>query len=223
MIFLFNYASRSRPNNFFRGLDSIVNNMSGLNDYYIVASLDEDDASMNNDGVIKRMNSYGNLKYYFGKSKNKIDAINREIKNFPDKWDVLLNMSDDMVFVSRNFDENIRESVSALGGLDVYLHYPDTNHKSIGALTTLHIVGREYFERDGFVYSPRFISVYCDNWNDYLAKKRGRYYIVDKVIFDHKHPAYGKADKDAQYLVTEDRKTYVKDRATFNLMKQEDQ
>jgi hypothetical protein len=76
-------------------------------------------------------------------------------------------------------------------------------------------VGKEYFLRDNFIYHPAFESVYCDNFNDHLAKHRKCYHFSDKVIFEHLHCAYGKSKRDAQYERTEDRKVYAKDKHTF--------
>jgi hypothetical protein len=113
--------------------------------------------------------------------------------------------------------------VDTLGGeLDKYLHFRDTNHKNPKALTTLHIVGREYFERDHFIYHPNYVSVWADNWNDDIAKARGCYKYSEIVIFKHLHCAYhSNVVRDAQYAKTEDRKVYAKDRATYKRMKRE--
>ena len=215
MKFLFNYTSRSRPDNFFRGMDSIINNLSGKHDFKIVVTLDSDDETMVNDEVLLKLREYKNTTYYVGVSKNKIDAINRSIPHFPETWDVLINFSDDMIFTEKNFDEIIAKDIEEIGDTDCYLHYRDSNHKRIDALSTLHIVGREYFERDCHVYDPDFISVWCDNWNDDVAKARGKYHFFDKIIFDHRHCVYNKAPRDAQYERTEDRRVYSKDRSTY--------
>ena len=44
---VFKYTSRSRPDNFFRGLRSIIDNCVD-NNYEVLCSFDEDDKSMNN-------------------------------------------------------------------------------------------------------------------------------------------------------------------------------
>lgn len=223
MKFLINFATRSRPEKFFRGIESIENNLSGKHDYEIIATLDEDDETMVNDEVLKKMRGIKNLTYYVGKSKDKIEAINRSIPQFADKqWDVLINMSDDMIFTKKNFDDVIAREASKVGGTDFYFHFRDINHKKQDVLCTLHIVGRDYFERDGFIYHPKFISVYADNYNDDVAKKRGKYHFFPTVIFDHLHCAYRKSERDEQYQRTEDRKVYAIDRKTYRrLMKTE--
>ena len=218
MRFLINFTSRSRPLNFFRGIKSIKDNFSSENEYRIVAVLDSDDTTMNTKHIIGCMEDEG-VEYYFGKSSGKISAINRETDKFGDDWDVLINFSDDMVITAKDFDKSIAEKIG--DDTDKYLHFRDSNHKVIDALCTLHIVGREYFNRDGFIYHPDFISVWCDNFNDDLAKARNKYYFYDEIIFNHIHPAYGKAVKDEQYAKTEDRRVYAKDHKTYRQMKKQ--
>jgi hypothetical protein len=213
MRFLFNYASRSRPENFFRGVNSIVSQISQENEYTILAVLDEDDATMNNESVIKRMEMLG-VDYVFGKSKNKIDAINRECNNFPD-FDVLVNMSDDMVFSQVCFDEVITEKIT---DLDFFFHFRDSNHTKPDALCTLSIMGKDYFDRDGFIYHPDYVSVWCDNFAQDVAKARGKYKFFNEIIFDHRHPAYRKSAMDEQYKRTEDKLVYRNDHRTYRRM-----
>lgn len=219
MKFLFNFATRSRPEKFFRGVDSIVNNMSGKHDYEIIVTIDTDDASMNNEEVMAEIGArYADvIRLYRGESKNKIDAINRSIPHFGE-FDVLVNMSDDMIFTLPNFDEVIAEKIG--DDTDKYLHFRDTNHRKQDALCTMHIVGKKYFDRDKFVYHPDFISVYADNLNDDLAKSRGKYHFYPDVIFKHYHPAYHKdVERDLQYQRTEDRAIYARDRRTYQSLK----
>ena len=174
MRFLINYATRSRPDKFFRGIKSITDNLSGNNTHKIVVTIDEDDETMFNDEVMNKMREVDNLIYYIGRSKNKIDAINRSIPHFGDDWDILINFSDDMVFTLEGFDQIIADDVSDKEGTDYYLHYRDINHPRPDALSTLAIMGKEYFDRDGFIYDERFESVFCDNLQMDLAKARGK-------------------------------------------------
>ena len=215
MKFLFNFASRSRTDNFFRGVKSIEDNMSGENTYEIIGVFDRDDEAMNNPEVIEKLNKTKNLKYYFGESFGKIHAVSREVDKFGD-FDILINESDDMVFTKKHFDKDIVGAMPE--DLDGYLHFRDTNHTTPDALTTLHVVGKKYFDRDRFIYHPAYISLWADNFNDALAKKRGKYKFIPTVIFNHLHPIFKKAPMDAQYEKTEDKKVYRADFLTYHKM-----
>lgn len=219
MCILFKYATRSRRTNFLRGIDSIVNNLSDKENYHILISVDEDDCTMQPLPVLNC-----NHTYKVGKPNNKIEAINRDVNEFNYDWDILINMSDDMVFTQKDFDYTIRESFIEIGGEDsggnIYgetdydqcLHFPDGNRND---LITMSIMGRGYYNRFNYIYHPDYISLYCDNEQTEVAKMLGCYKYVDKVIFNHLHPAYGKAVFDGQYQHTEsfnevDRQTYLR-------------
>ena len=87
---LFKYASRSRNQKFFSGLDNILKNLSDLENFCILLSLDVDDITMNNPSSINKLVYY--IQKYpekiivkFGNSKNKIDAINRDVNEIKQK------------------------------------------------------------------------------------------------------------------------------------------
>jgi len=185
-------------------------------DYLICLTLDEDDKTVNNPDFFNWIGqNFGiELHTFFGKSKNKIDAINRDVDKFK-VWDILVNVSDDQVFTVKGFDQKIIDAFQFTNGTDLFLHFRDTNHDPIDALCTLSIIGRDYFKRDGYIYHPSYHSVWCDNEGQEVAKKRGCYRFIPDVIFDHLHPAYGKAKTDAQYQKTESTFVHKKDHNNF--------
>lgn len=213
---VYKYTSRSRPNNFFRGLKSIRDNSIDDN-YEVICSFDLDDETMNDDTVKLIMLNFGNLKWFFGESKSKIDAINRDLDKLPDDWDILVNMSDDMVFTKRGFDNIIREAFeNNFPDGDGFIHFHDGCQNR---LATMSIIDRKHFERTGCViYHPDYISVFCDNEVQEVAKILGRYkYMGDDVrIFEHRHPLHMKGvPMDKQYIFTEgfyqiDQQTYYR-------------
>jgi hypothetical protein len=187
-------------------IDSIVSNVSADCDYFIQLSLDEDDPTL---AEYFKIISPEHEKI-IGTSKNKINAINRDMDLVDQWWDVLINVSDDQVFISKNFDLDIVNNMD--NDTDMFLHFPDGNQ---GDLATMSIIGRKYYLRDGYIYNPNYESVYCDNEAQDVAKLRGCYKLVNKHIFNHEHPAWGKGQMDAQYAKTEHHVTYEKDRQTY--------
>ena len=203
MKILFKFTTRSRPDLFKRGMDSIINNCISEN-YQILVSIDIDDVTMND---IEKLYE-GNSKVFFcrGTSTGKINAINRDLDKITD-WDILVNMSDDMVFTKKGFDAIIRESFD---NIDQCLHFPDGNTT---AIITMSVLGRAFFNRFGYIYHPDYISLFCDNEQTEVAKKIGAYKFVNDRIFDHLHPAWAKAAHDEQYAHTES--FWGQDEATF--------
>lgn len=221
MRLLFKYTTRSRRSNFLRGIDSIINNIADKENYHIYTTFDVDDDKMRPLPEIK-----GNHTYIAGTSKSKVDAINRDMDfiNSQYDWDVLVNMSDDVVFTEKGFDNIIRDQLisydydgegeTSTRNLDQVIHFPDGNRSD---LLTVSIIGREYYNRDNYIYNPEYKSLYCDNEAMEVAKIRGCYKYVDKVIFNHLHPAYGKGNMDIQYQHTES--FFYEDQITYNKRK----
>ena len=217
MKILYKFTTRSRPHLFNRGMKSIIENSSSDN-YHILVSTDIDDETM-----LKPFD-YSNTTIISKTSKNKIDAINRDLNEFTTiyDWDILVNMSDDMVFTKKGFDDVIRKAFDyevnnthTVGSLDRCLHFPDGNRND---LITMAIMGREYYNRFNYIYHPDYISLWCDNEMTDVAKQLGCYKYVNEHILEHKHPAYGKGAFDRQYVKTEsysvvDEVTYHKRKA----------
>lgn len=210
MKILYKFASRERPDKFFACLDNIIENTRHDN-YVILCSLDLDDTTMFNNEVIERLNKYSQVVYKFGTSKNKIDAINRDIELIPE-WDILCNHSDDMVFIKEGFDLDI---LAAFEGFDGLVHFPDQQQK---VLCTYAMLSRKYYDLDGYIYHPDFKSVFADNYQQYMAKKRFQYRLIDKPILEHRHFAWGYGEKDALLIKTENKETYHQDSLTYQKM-----
>jgi len=222
MKILFKYTTRSRRSNFLRGYDSIVNNVTSQ-DYHVLISVDKDDASMFPLPVLQ-----GNHTFVVGESKNKIDAINRDVNEFDYDWDILVNMSDDMVFIQAGFDEVIRKAFDSEYNdgdyedgfnLDQCIHFPD-QHQGSNCMT-MSIMGRTYYDRDKFIYHPEFESLWVDVVAQEEAQIRGCYKFENQNIFVHLHPSFGDCHYDEQYRQTEDWGVRQRDYATYLRLKSE--
>jgi len=216
MKILFKYTTRSRRSNFLRGYDSIINNVTSQ-DYHVLISVDKDDASMFPLPELK-----GNHTFVVGESKNKIDAINRDVNEFNYDWDIIVNMSDDMVFIQAGFDEVIRREMLfnvSFMKYDQVLHFPD-QHQGQNCMT-MSILGRTYYDRDKFIYHPEFESLWVDIVAQEEAQIRGCYKFVNQNIFVHLHPSFGDCAYDEQYKLTENWEGRQRDYATYLRLKSE--
>ena len=209
MKILFKLTSRSRPQRFLETIDNILLNVSSDCDFKILCSLDLDDTSMTS----LPMPNDKRITYVFGSSKNKIDAINRDMEAGGD-WDILINMSDDMRFTFKDFNKTIEDSFKL--GTDLCLHLPDGNQNE--RLITLAILGRKYYERFNYIYHPSYKSLWCDVEMTEVAKSLGKYMYVPVNVFRHMHPAFGLAPNDAQYQHTES--FFHEDEITYNRRKE---
>lgn len=147
-----------------------------------------------------------------GTSASKVDAVNRGMDKVTKPWDILLLASDDMHCKCRGWDNQVRmDMAECYPNLDGLLWYFDGHQKDI---CTMPIMGVNAYELDGYIYDPRFKSLWCDNFQtDVWRKQRGKMTFLDMTLFDHQHPAWGRARWDALYkrneeLWMEDEKTY---------------
>lgn len=209
MTILFNFASRSRPDKFFETLDNIVRNCAS-NDYFIVCKLDEDDTTMTDAYVRRKLLTYPKVIIKWGTSTSKIHAINRDLNNgdLP-TWSILINMSDDMKWGTFGFDDIIRQHMPA--NLDGFLHVPDDYAQD--RVCTTSIIGYRYYQRDMYVYHPDYYSMWCDDEATEVAKARGCYIQVPGIQLEHLHYTnMGKAGKDALYRRND---TYLADKRIY--------
>jgi hypothetical protein len=210
MDILIKFPSRERPDKFFASLGNITS-LIGIESYLIVAALDLDDPSMNNESVIERLNTYSKLMVSWGHSNNKIHAVNRSIPLNVD-WKYLLVTSDDMWYLKQDFGKDIIEAFKKNPDKGL-IHFPDghVNEK----LITLPLMSREYYEPFGYVYHEDYMSVYADNEQMEVAKKLKKYKYIDTNIVCHRHAAWGYGKPDALLKKTEDPTNYAIDRKTF--------
>lgn len=217
LVICYKFASRSRPEKFFAVLDNLKQN-ARYNLFFVLATLDVDDASMNNEVVKTRLKQYPFVVPVFGNSKNKIDAVNRDLNHVNRDWHILVNLSDDMFFVQEGFDTRIIA--------DMKYHFPDGDGallywdggKETGDLMTMSIMGRPYYNRFGYIYHPSYESVYSDMEATEVARKLGRLKKIDgQPLIEHRHPAHNPAlyPMDAQYQKTEHFEVHNRDKQTY--------
>lgn len=214
MKILYKFATRSRPQKFFQCLDNICQQQNDKENYQIICSADNDDPTMNCDEVMMRARKINNPRIHlnFGVSKNKIAAYNRDMDVAEPDWQILINMSDDMVFTMPGYDDIIRQDMLAIfPDTDGFLHYNDGNQKD--NVCTMTIIGRKYFERTGYLYNPTYDSVWCDVESTEVAYMLGKYkYMGDsRILFKHYHPAWGHGTMDDLYRKSENLDTWAKD------------
>jgi hypothetical protein len=212
MKILFKLVSRSRPERFFKTLDNLHSMIDDKDNFHIVCTLDEDDQTMNNQGVRDSISQYAHTTPMWGRSYSKIHAFNRDMLEISG-WDIVVAVSDDFQFTVYGFDRLIREGFQANApDFDALLHYPDQDARHI--IPVLYIAGRKYFNRDLFIYNPIYESLFCDNESKDIAEIRGKYFYMGIQIVNHLNPAYGHLPRDSQFdrqqaLWGKDERTYL--------------
>lgn len=204
---LFNLASRTRPEKFKKVIRNIMSLVVSPN-YEILAKVDTDDPFKKQYAC-----NYPKVTFAWGLSKNKIHAINRDIPK--EGWDIIVDVSDDFVFTKKGFDNVIRKYC----GLDDCLHFPEPFANKQSRLNRnddiiiMACMGRDYFNRTGYIFNPAYKSLFCDNELTAVAKKSGCYKLIVQQIFYHAHPqaGFGRPDDQTKYTESfwnEDKKIY---------------
>jgi len=216
MRIVYKFPCKFRREKMFKTIDNIFS-LARTDDWEIVLTLDVDDPELYNEEVIERISNYGGkVRPLWGLSENKIAAVNRDCNRLG-SFDVLVLQSDDQVWKTEGFDEQIISDVLIHApDLDFFFHYPD------GAQTntcTLSIMGRTYFNRTNYIYHPSYQNVFCDNEATDVAKILGKYKYINKNLYEHMHPVWRKGEWDAMYKANESAANYAKDRETYNRRK----
>lgn len=211
---LYNFPSRERPEKVIRCIENIIS-LAKHDNYIIGLTLDVDDTTTANKEFNEKLKKYGGkVSAVYGFSKNKIDAINKNVWMYND-WDIVCNHSDDFVFTKEGFDLDILDGYA--DGFSGLLHFPDQHANQ--TLCTYAIKDKNYYNLFGYIYHPSFQSVYCDNLQMDVAKYLGKYKFISKNIFEHQHPIWGFGKADALLNRTEDKTIYQQDRETYMKLK----
>ena len=193
MKILIKFPTRGRRDKFFNVLDIYYQLATNLDDIEFQITIDDDDKSMNNYNVLEKLKTYKTLKYTLGVSKNKIDAVNRNI--IIGDWDIILLASDDMIPKVKGYDNIIRNKMTELyPDTDGVLWFNDGNQGN--KLNTLCILGKKYYERFNYIYHPNYTSLWADNEFMDVANLLNKQTYFNDVIIRHEHPDVGFGQRD---------------------------
>lgn len=188
MKILIKYATRSRPEAFLNALRNIKTTI-GYDNYVVLVSIDNTDGSMDDSVCNQARKIIPNILIYRDDNFSKIQAINADMDKAPEDWDLLINMSDDMIFTQSGWADKMIAHIRSVWktGTDFFAHFNDgyVHHR----LPTMSIMGRDYYERDKYIYYPEYKSFSCDAEAMFVAMMRRRYQYFNTVLFNHIHPA----------------------------------
>lgn len=211
MNILFKFATRARPYLFLRSLKNIKDTIHTDN-YEVLVTADLDDVHMNSEYVKKEVDEYKNITWAWGMSSSKINAINRDMDKATSKWDILINMSDDMQFQYPGWDVDMIKAIKDnWTDTDFFAHFNDGFTGE--AIPSMSIMGRKYYERFNYIYHSDYISLWSDNEAMEVAQLLGKHKYFPEVLYKHLHPATVNIPQDSLYKFNE--QWYAIDQITF--------
>lgn len=194
MKLLIKFPTKNRKNKFLQTLRKYQNFLSGNHEVEFLISLDNDDEEMKDIFVQQILSQYQNLKFYYGDSNSKVEAVNRDL-NKVENWDIVLLASDDMIPQIKGYDDIIINKMKEFyPDTDGVLFFNDGFKKN--ELNTLCILGKKYFDRFNYIYHPEYKSVYCDNEFTLVGNLLNKQTYIDQVIIKHEHPDWGYGSRD---------------------------
>lgn len=202
MKLLIKFPTRGRKEQFFSTFNKF-HDLAITDDIAFLVSVDRSDEVMNNSEILETLSYYINTTVVVGESISKIDALNRDLDDYENHWDIVLLAADDTVPCVLGYDKKIIDAMKT--------HYPDTdgvlffNDGFWGRqLNTQCILGKRYYERFGYVYHPGYKYVWCDNDFMQLADLLGKQTYFDQVIIKHEHPSFASGKTDIVHIKNEE-------------------
>lgn len=187
MKLLIKFPTRQRRDMFFSTLGKYISMASGKHEIEFIISMDENDETMNTPEVRQRLDKLvaeGNdIKYFYGQSTTKIEAINADMEKASDNWDMLFNGQDDMIPLVHGYDDLMLSKLVE--------HFPDTDgvlwlddhYMGFDKNCTIVSAGRKYYDRFGYIYNPGYKSLFADNEYTEVIQENGKFvYIKDDIV-----------------------------------------
>lgn len=188
--FLLKWPTRGRPELFGKVLREHAEKLSSRNKFQFLVSVDADDPDWHAvDDALLRSPLEHELKVGPA-GRSKIQAINADVEHATD-WDVLVLLADDMVPVAQDWDEQIVVDMARnFPNLDGILVYDDGYAQAPVdpeefTVATMPVMGRRFYDRQGYIYHPEYTSLWCDNELADVARTAGRGRRIPKVIIRH--------------------------------------
>lgn len=183
MNILIKFPSRGRPSKFKDALEHYLHKKSNKHHIEFICSFDIDDETMNSDDIKNYLNSQSNIRYYYGTSSNKIEAINANME-IANNYDILILAADDLFPIVLNYDDIIvNHMIEYHPDMDGTLHYMNPSWEErldIGCIMT-----KKYYDRFKYIYHPIYKSIFADNEYMEVAKMLNKHKYIDTQIFAH--------------------------------------
>jgi len=208
---LIKFPTRNRPEKFKKVLQLYIDMLSGKHNVRFVVTMDEDDSTMNTQEIKEWLNSLPvNIKYNYGHSKTKIQAVNADLDG--EEADVLLLASDDMIPQIKNYDDIIFQGFEQVfPDFDGAIKFNDGLRND--DLMTLCVMGWPLYKQFGYIYHPEYTSLYADTEQTMVLKKMQKFAVSEICLIKHVWTA---APWDELHARNENSEMYSKDKEVFD-------
>lgn len=172
------HPSRGRPLQALRCAEIWIKNFSGHNSLEYILSLDTDDAP-NYKETIKKIGGMVELKVTINPNPSIVPALNTGAKLAT--GDVLMCIADDVECPS-NWDLELQKAIG--DRTEFVVAVSDGIQPRI---QTLQILSKTYYDRFGYVFYPKYISLYADIEFTEVAYRLNKVIKARHLLFRHRH------------------------------------
>lgn len=198
------HPSRGRPKQSFENMKLWIQRADS-SDIEIILSLDEDDPDLPDyHNFYEHLYGAPPLTKLILPNKSSVEAINNAAKIA--KGNIFIVVADDQRCPINWYRRIIKYTE---GHSDFVLKVKDGFQDRI---ITMPILDRVYFNRDGYIYHPRFQHLFCDTYFTDVAFKRKRV-ISKNITFPHLQYSILKTEPDATYK--KNNQTYESGKKTY--------
>lgn len=111
--------------------------------------------------------------------------------------DILMYAADDILFNNIGWEQIV---INQYHKSAYFLIYGDDLGQSKKRIATHGFVSRKFADLNGFLLPPFFAADFCDTWLTSVARLAGCLFFDSKIVIEHLHPSWGKAETDSTYL-----------------------
>jgi len=201
MKLLIKLPTKQRLRAFNKCFHSIVKHAQGEHTLHVAVTIDRDDKIMNCLDVARKVNNADiSATIYKGSWGGKVAAINGAMDTITD-WDAAIILHDDMM-LEENFDAIVASQMQS--GTNQLVTFRDNDIFDYGYVL---VVGRLFYESNGYLVSHDYIANAYDDDVIEQAKATDRLTICDTILVKHTHyddpvsiASWVYADKDYELL-----------------------
>ncbi len=179
-LLLIKISTHECPDTFFATLDAYERNVSSQTQCHFLVTCDKNDSTMNNGPIIKKLNSYSNVRYEFVDNKTPVELSNSGLTS--EQFDLLLLAADDKEPCTYQFDKIIVEQYQkrfpTFDGILVCkggIRTPDADG--------IFAIGRSYYDRFGFVFNPAYEEFCASQELISVAKILKKFELLPEILF----------------------------------------
>lgn len=198
--------TRNRMNKLLTLISSLITTVKNPNNIYLVLGVDEDDPALLHYEYLQR-----NLRFIEiikfnngGKFLGLSTMWNKMASCYPNTVDIFAMIGDDMVFMTKDWDEKIIEEYNLNSPKDkiIMVHCNDgmrwkgNKYENVAPFPVNFFVHKNYVDTVGYFVEPYIENIHQDTWCQFIFNKIKRTRYKHDIVIKHLHVSETKEKED---------------------------